>query len=44
MEKDPEKALILEISGRQFKINMIECSRECGQHILKATQRELQQR
>lgn len=44
MEKDPEKALILEVSGRQFKINMIEYSREYGQHILKATQKELQQR
>lgn len=28
----------------QFKINMIEYSREYGQHILKATQKELQQR
>lgn len=45
MEKDPEKALILEVLGRQFKINMIEYSREYGQltEVLGQGTRELEE-
>lgn len=33
-KKDPEKAQILEVSGRQHEITMLDCGRESGQHIL----------
>lgn len=33
-KKDPEKAQILEVSGRQHEITRLECGRESEQHIL----------